>query len=162
MKTSSNWVKNGALLATAIAGVFFMSGYGVASVEKLWTEKTTVSNTDVSSVGGTLFRGLAEKLSPAVVNVKPMKKVTKAYGNFRNSMPRMTPPKMNPHGSKEFRQRGEGSGFIIHKDGYILTNAHVIENSDSVQIALSTGGLFKGKIIAVSYTHLTLPTILLV
>ena len=38
MKTSSNWVKNGALLATAIAAVFFMSGYGVASVEKLWTE----------------------------------------------------------------------------------------------------------------------------
>ncbi|MCH2390529.1 MAG: trypsin-like peptidase domain-containing protein [Nitrospinales bacterium] len=152
MKTSSNWVKNGALLATAIAAVFFMSGYGVASVEKLWTEKTTVSNTDDSPVGGTLFRGLAEKLSPAVVNVKPMKKVTKTYGNFPygNSpygMPRMTPPQMKPHGSKEFRQRGEGSGFIIHEDGYVLTNAHVIENSDSVQIALSTGGLFKGKII---------------
>ena len=77
MKTSSNWVKNGALLATAIAAVFFMSGYGVASVEKLWTEKTTVSNTDVSPVGGTLFRGLAEKLrfggktKPRAVNVKP-------------------------------------------------------------------------------------------
>jgi len=152
MKTSSNWVKNGALLATAIAAVFFMSGYGVASVEKLWTEKTTLANKDVSPVGGTLFRGLAEKLSPAVVNVKPMKKVTKTYGNFPygNSpygMPRMTPPQMKPHGSKEFRQRGEGAGFIIHKDGYILTNAHVIESSDSVQIALSAGGLFKGKII---------------
>ena len=59
----------------------------------------------------------------------------------------MTPPQMKPHGSNEFRQRGEGSGFIIHEDGYILTNAHVIENSDLVQIALSTGGLFKGKII---------------
>jgi len=152
MKTSSNWVKNGALLATTIAAVFFMSGYGVASVEKLWTEKTTLANKDVSPVGGTLFRDLAEKLSPAVVNVRPMKKVTKTYGNFPygNSpwgMPRMTPPQMNPHGSKEFRQRGEGSGFIIHKDGYILTNAHVIENSDSVQVALSTGGLFKGKVI---------------
>jgi len=152
MKTSSNWVKNGALLATAIAAVFFMSGYGVASVEKLWTEKTTLANKDVPPVGGTLFRALAEKLSPAVVNVKPMKKVTKTYGNFPygNSpygMPRVTPPKMNPHGSNKFRQRGEGSGFIIHEDGYILTNAHVIENSDSVQIALSTGGLFKGKII---------------
>ena len=147
MKTSSNWVKNGALLATAIVAVFLMSGYGVASVEKLWTEKTTLANKDVSPVGGTLFRGLAEKLSPAVVNVKPMKKVTKAHGNFPYGMPRMTPPKMNPHGSNKFRQRGEGSGFIIHEDGYILTNAHVIENSDSVQIALSTGGLFKGKII---------------
>ena len=152
MNTSSNWIKKGVLLVTAITVVFFCSGSGVASVEKLWTEKTTVSNTDASPVGSTLFRGLAEKLSPAVVNVKPMKKVTKTYGNFPygNSpygMPRMTPPQMRPHGSKEFRQRGEGSGFIIHKDGYILTNAHVIENSDSVQIALSTGGLFKGKLI---------------
>ena len=152
MNTSSNWVKKGVLLIIAITLVFFISGSGVASVEKLWTEKTTVSNTDVSPVGSTLFRGLAEKLSPAVVNVKPMKKVTKTYGDFPygNSpygMPRMTPPQMRPHGPKEFRQRGEGSGFIIHKDGYILTNAHVIENSDSVQIALSTGGLFKGKVI---------------
>ena len=152
MNTSSNWIKKGVLLGIAITAVFVMSGSGVAGVEKIWTEKTTVSNTDVSPVGSTLFRGLAEKLSPAVVNVKPMKKVTKTYGNFPygNSpygMPRMTPPQMRPHGSKEFRQRGEGSGFIIHKDGYILTNAHVIESSDSVQIALSTGGLFKGKII---------------
>ena len=152
MSTSSNWVKKGVLLVTAITVVFFYSGSGVASVEKLWTEKTTIANQDVSPVGGTLFRVLAEKLSPAVVNVKPMKKVTKAYSNspYGNSpygMPRMTPPQMKPHGSKEFRQRGEGSGFIIHENGYILTNAHVIENSDSVQIALSTGGLFKGKII---------------
>ena len=152
MNTSSNWIKKGVLLATAITLVFFMSGSGVAGVEKLWTEKTTITNPDVSPVGGTLFRILAEKLSPAVVNVRPMKKVTKAYGNFPygNSpygMPRMTPPQMKPHGPKEFRQRGEGSGFIIHKDGYILTNAHVVENSDSVQVALSTGGLFKGKLI---------------
>ena len=152
MNTSSNWVKKGVLLATAITLVFFMSGSGVAGVEKLWTEKTTITNPDVSPVGGTLFRVLAEKLSPAVVNVRPMKKVTKAYGNFPYGkspygMPRMTPPRMKPHGPKEFRQRGEGSGFIIHKDGYILTNAHVVENSDSVQVALSTGGLFKGKLI---------------
>ena len=152
MNTSSNLVKKGVLLATTITLVFFMSGSGVAGVEKLWTEKTTITNPDVSPVGGTLFRVLAEKLSPAVVNVRPMKKITKAYGNspYDNSpygMPRMTPPQMKPHGPKKFRQRGEGSGFIINEDGYILTNAHVIENSDSVQIALSTGGLFKGKII---------------
>ncbi|MBT3514472.1 MAG: trypsin-like serine protease, partial [Nitrospina sp.] len=69
------------------------------------------------------------------------------YSNSPYGMPRMTPPQMKPYGPKEFRQKGEGSGFIIHKEGYILTNAHVIESSDSVQIALSTGGLFKGKVI---------------
>lgn len=54
---------------------------------------------------------------------------------------------MNPRSPDKFRQRGEGSGFIIHEDGYILTNAHVVEGSDSVQIALSSGGLFKGKLV---------------
>ncbi len=151
MNTSSNLVKKGMLLAATITLVFFMSGSGVAGVEKIWTEKKKIENLDVSPVGGTLFRVLAEKLSPAVVNVRSMKKVTKAYGNpYGNSpysMPRMTPPQMKPHGPNKFRQRGEGSGFIIHEKGYILTNAHVIENSDSVQIALSTGGLFKGKLI---------------
>ena len=37
--------------------------------------------------------------------------------------------------------RGVGSGVIMSAEGHILTNAHVIENSDSVKIALSTGGL---------------------
>ena len=55
MGTSSNWIKKGALLATAITAVFFMSGYGVAGVEKIWAEKTTLANKDVSPVGGTLF-----------------------------------------------------------------------------------------------------------
>jgi serine protease Do len=147
MKNSRNWIKNGLLLAAIMAVVFVMASSGMASVEKLWTEKETVTNQDVSPIGGTLFRGLAEKLSPAVVNVRPMKKVTRTYSNFPYGMPRMTPPQMKPHGSNEFRQRGEGSGFIIHKDGYILTNAHVIEGSDSLQVALSTGGLFKGRLI---------------
>ena len=147
MKNLSNWIKNGLLPAAVIAAVFVMASSSMASVEKLWTEKATVANQDVFPVGGTLFRGLAEKLSPAVVNVRPMKKVTRTYGNFPYGMPRMTPPQMKPHGSNKFRQRGEGSGFIIHKDGYILTNAHVIEGSDSLQVALSTGGLFKGRLI---------------
>jgi len=43
MSTSSNWVKKGVLLTAAIALVFFYSGSGVASVEKLWTEKTTIA-----------------------------------------------------------------------------------------------------------------------
>ena len=147
MKNLSNWIKNGLLLAAIMTVVFIMASAAIASVEKLWTEKAIVTSQDVSPVGGTLFRSLAEKLSPAVVNVRPMKKVTRTHGNFPYGMPRMTPPKMKPHSSNEFRQRGEGSGFIIHKDGYILTNAHVIEGSDSLQVALSTGGLFKGRVI---------------
>ena len=152
MKNVRIWIKGGLLFVAILAAVFVMTGAGIASVEKLWTEKSAVTSSKISPMGGTLFRNLAEQLSPAVVNVRSLKKVTRMYGDFPFASPFGIPPQMRPHGMNprspdKFRQRGEGSGFIIHEDGYILTNAHVVEGSDSVQIALSSGGLFKGKLV---------------
>jgi S1-C subfamily serine protease len=47
---------------------------------------------------------------------------------------------------KEFRQRGEGSGFIIDSNGIILTNAHVVSGADTVTVTLKDGRKFKGKV----------------
>ena len=157
MKNVRIWIKSSLLLVAILAVVFVMAGSGaansgIASVGKLWTEKSAVTSSKISPMGGTLFRNLAEQLSPAVVNVRSLKKVTRMYGDFPFAPPFGIPPQMRPHGMNprspdKFRQRGEGSGFIIHEDGYILTNAHVVEGSDSVQIASSSGGLFKGKLV---------------
>ena len=147
MNIASSWFKRSLMVAAIVTSIFFMANFGVANSGNLWTEKNVVTQEKSFPVGVTLFRGLAESLSPAVVNVRPMKKVTKAYSNMPDGFPHRKPSQMKPRGSGQFRQRGEGSGFIIHKSGYILTNAHVIENSDSLQVKLSTGGLFKGKLI---------------
>ncbi len=152
MKNVRIWIKSSLLLVAILAVVFVMAGPGAANVGKLWTEKSVATTSEISPAGGTLFRNLAEQLSPAVVNVRSMKKVTPMNGRFPFGFQNRAPLPMNPFTGKpnrghEFRQRGEGSGFIIHKDGYILTNAHVVEGSDSVQIALSSGGLFKGRLI---------------
>lgn len=48
---------------------------------------------------------------------------------------------------REFRQSGLGSGVIVDKDGYILTNYHVIKGSDEITIKLSDKREFKGKMI---------------
>src|SRR4030095_3683864 len=53
--------------------------------------------------------------------------------NFR--MPRMP------------RQEGLGSGFIITKDGYILTNNHVVDGAEQVKVALQDGREFTAKVI---------------
>jgi len=142
MKNARFWIRNGLLIAATFMMVSVMSGPGFAGVEKLWEEKSVVSELDSKAfVGGALFRDLVEQLSPAVVSIRSMKKITNENYPFGFS------PRMKPHGSKKFRQRGEGSGFIIHRDGYILTNAHVVAGSDAVQVALADDGLFRGRLV---------------
>ena len=48
---------------------------------------------------------------------------------------------------KEYRQTSLGSGFIIDKDGYILTNNHVVEKTDEIKVKLSNDHEFNAKII---------------
>ncbi len=48
---------------------------------------------------------------------------------------------------RKFKQRGQGSGFIISKDGYILTNNHVVGEADSISVKLADGRKFKAKVI---------------
>jgi len=54
-------------------------------------------------------------------------------------------PQTQPH---KFRQSGQGSGFIISTDGYILTNNHVVGDADKIKVRLSDGREFdKAKVI---------------
>ena len=58
-------------------------------------------------------------------------------------------------------RQGAGSGVIVSADGYIVTNNHVVEGADKIQVHLNDNRMFEGTVIGrdpVSYTHLTLPT----
>lgn len=48
---------------------------------------------------------------------------------------------------KERVQNGTGSGFIINSDGQILTNAHVVDGADTVEVVLKDGRTFQGKVL---------------
>ncbi len=63
------------------------------------------------------------------------------YDFFHRFMP--NPPQM-PH---EYQSKSLGSGFIISHDGYILTNAHVIDDSDEVTVKLTDKREFRAKVI---------------
>src|SRR5438067_6007660 len=66
------------------------------------------------------FVKLARSLGPAVVNVVAL------AGSDETA-----------HDAQKPRGKGQGTGFIIHKSGYILTNAHVIESADDVRVRLA-------------------------
>lgn len=51
--------------------------------------------------------------------------------------------------SNYFEPTGEGSGIILSEDGYIATNAHVIEDADSLEVVLNDGTTYQGVVVRV-------------
>ena len=111
------------------------------------------------------FATLAKKISAAVVNIST-EKVVKRQGMTRK-IPNMPGPpggpgQPSPFGPedpfkdffekffgdmpKEFKSRSLGSGFIIDKEGFIITNNHVVEGADKIKVKLMDGREFKATI----------------
>lgn len=98
------------------------------------------------------FADVAEKSTPAVVIVTAKKRV----GEYN------LPPELQmlyqyfgrpirPSQSQESVPAGTGSGFLIRKDGYIITNYHVITNADEVAITLHDGRTFNAKLVGTDW-----------
>jgi len=66
------------------------------------------------------------------------------YEFFRRFIPRGP---QGPQGPREFESQSLGSGFIISPDGYILTNAHVVDSADEITVKLNDKREFKAKVI---------------
>lgn len=90
-----------------------------------------------------MIRELAERVSPTVVNIRSLQKITRFYGDFHFGMPGTPQQSL----LSQFQERGEGSGFILDKEGYIITSAHVVAESDEVQVKLHDGRMYKGKLV---------------
>ena len=56
-------------------------------------------------------------------------------------------PKLKPSVVRINVQSGSGSGFVVHKDGYVVTNAHVVEESKSARIELFDGRSLRGDVV---------------
>jgi Do/DeqQ family serine protease len=101
---------------------------------------------------GQAFVEVAKKVQPAVVNVTTEKTITmKPWERFGDDFFKGSPFEdfFRGFGSprergKEYRQkqRSGGSGVIVDKEGYILTNNHVVEGADKVKVRLNDGREF--------------------
>ncbi len=63
----------------------------------------------------------------------------------RNRQPQQPPTRRAPRAPQQ--PQSEGSGFIIKSDGYILTNAHVVNGADKINVRLKDGRALAGKLI---------------
>jgi len=113
------------------------------------------------------FTDLVELVGPSVVNIRTLEKVSAPLGagngvdeqmleffrrfglpvpNIPNN-PHQAPRKNQPQLPEEQQPRGVGSGFILSTDGFIMTNAHVVDSADEVLVTLTDKREFKAKII---------------
>lgn len=110
------------------------------------------------------FTELVEKQGAAVVNISttqlmrnngrgaqpfPFDEDDPMFDLFRRFMPRQPGGQgaPGPGSPREFESRSLGSGFIVSADGYILTNAHVVESADEILVRLTDKREFKAKVI---------------
>ena len=111
------------------------------------------------------FTDLVEQVGPSVVNIRTIERVTQRgtpemdaemqeffrrfFGQPMPGTPRQTPRPNRPQPQEEERERprGVGSGFILTPDGYVMTNAHVVEDATEVLVTLPDKREFKAKIV---------------
>src|SRR3989339_306911 len=152
-------------IATAIVAVSCFNSVSDDKTKKSDTDKVKESSTALVGETKTFeatrfvpesFSTLAEMVGPAVVNIRTVK--TAKSGNvFRNfdKGPFGEDDPMNDFFNKffnqgpqrQFKQRSLGSGFIIEKDGYIVTNNHVVENADKIKVILKDQKEFDAEIV---------------
>lgn len=94
------------------------------------------------------FSSVSEKSAPAVVYIETERVVASPhpvfpFDFFGDEFLRrfFSPPR--------FRERGAGTGFIVSKDGYIVTNNHVIDKAQKITVKLLDGRSFQGKVLVV-------------
>jgi len=103
------------------------------------------------------FTQLVEKQGPAVVNISITQMVRGHLGvpqlpglseddPFYEFFRRFQPPQQRGQ-PREHKSHSMGSGFIISADGYILTNAHVVDGADEVTVRLTDKSEYKAKVI---------------
>ncbi len=91
---------------------------------------------------------VVEKSGPAVVRINTSRTVTsQAPEIFNDPIFRQFFGSQSPRQSQRQVEQGIGSGFIMGSDGRILTNAHVVNGADTVNVTLKDGRSFKGKVI---------------
>ena len=100
------------------------------------------------------FTTIADQTLPAVVSIETKRSVDSAsghpqiegpYGDFFRRLFPETPQEQGPR--RQMKIPSSGSGFIIDKQGHVLTNNHVVRDASEISVTLSDGRKYKAKVV---------------
>ncbi len=103
------------------------------------------SGKDIAHQLNNAYTAVYEKVAPAVVVVDVEK--SGRSGNSANPMDGFDFFFKGPRDESEQPDQSEGSGFIVRQDGYIVTNNHVIDGEDKINVKLKDGRTLSAKVI---------------
>ena len=140
-------------LRTFLAATLMAMGATVAVLPAtpVWAQTRTLPD----------FTDLVDQVGPSVVNIRTLEKVKASsaggvdeqmlefFKRFGIPVPPNMPkaPRPDRNQPDEEQPRGVGSGFILTADGFVMTNAHVVDGADEVLVTLTDKREFKAKII---------------
>jgi len=138
--------KHLAFLSTLIFSVFLKQNATSSPIINKNYLATSPANSNKSFITSAI-----EKAGPSVVTIDTQRIIPN--NNFQKDSRILIDPYFDrlfgfrfPYGSEPKIEQGQGSGFIF-KDGLVITNAHVVNNSEKLIVGLSDGRRFKGKVV---------------
>ena len=140
------------LMFGLIIGVSMSADYSFDTEAFAADIKISQESIDTLTKVNSAMSELTAAVKPAIVNISS----TKAVTAHSVPSPFFNDPQLREFFGDQFRhfqqpkqrnQSGLGSGVIVEKDGYILTNNHVVKDADEIKVRLADKREFKGKII---------------
>ena len=145
-------------IAATLLLVSLLGGLGMGVSGVAWAQSPAAAVRGLPD-----FTELVEQVGPSVVNIRTLEKARPAearsggtdeemqelfrrfFGVPMPNVPRQAPRQNRPQ--EEAQPRGVGSGFILSSDGFIMTNAHVVDGADEVLVTLTDKREFKARIV---------------
>ncbi len=106
-----------------------------------------ISPTQATTENRNFIAQAVQKVGPSVVRIDAAREISQSFDeSFGHPFFRRFFGEEVPIPRRQF-ERGTGSGFIFSADGNLITNAHVIEGSDTVKVTLKDGRSFDGRVL---------------
>ena len=133
----------------ALALVFALLGGALGAGGVIWYESSRGQTGTTSKNETAMLQGIRENSVLSTVTVDTGKEMTAAevYAANVNSTVGITTSITTNYWGFQTTSAAAGSGFILTEDGYILTNYHVVENSNSITVAMYNGDTYDATLI---------------